>query len=91
MSATEIVAIAIALAVLNNWANNKGKGITVKMVIEAIFVVIFIAVLDNGVTEPIATGFAWLLLAAVVLSGGFTLFKALSTAEAKGSTVKKAS
>lgn len=58
--------VAVALALVGAWANN--THVTVKNVIEAVFAVLFIAFLDQGSLEPVARGFAWLFLAAVLLS-----------------------
>jgi hypothetical protein len=57
--------IAIAASVIGEWANN--KPITVPKVVESMFAVVVIAVLDQGETESIAKGFAWLFLVAVLL------------------------
>lgn len=59
--------IAIGLLVLTHWANNEPT-VNPKMVIELVFALLIIAMLDQGRTEPIAKGFAWLFLAAVALS-----------------------
>lgn len=66
MSASTVMLTAVALAILGGWANN--THVTAKTVVEAIFAVLFIAFLDQGATEGIAKGFAWLFLVAVLLS-----------------------
>ena len=66
MSATVVFAIAWGALILGHWANNKPT-INVKQVIEMAFALLVIALLDQGETEPIAKGFAWLFLAAVLL------------------------
>ena len=67
MNATTVTAIALAAAVVGNWAHNK-PSITVKGSVGAAFILIVIAAADNGKTAPIAQGMAWLILAAVLLS-----------------------
>jgi hypothetical protein len=66
VSATVVFAIAWGALVLGHWANNKPT-INTRQVIEMAFALIVIALLDQGQTEPVAKGFAWLFLAAVLL------------------------
>ncbi len=67
MRATTIMLVAIGLLILTHWAN-KEPTVNAKMVVELVFALLIIAMLDQGRTEPIAQGFAWLFLAAVALS-----------------------
>lgn len=67
MTATTVMIMAIVLAVIGRWAHNQPTA-DVKMVIEAVFALVVIALLDQGVTEPVAKGFAWLFFVAVLLS-----------------------
>ena len=66
MSATVVFAIAWGALVLGHWANNQ-PSTNVRQVLEMTFALIVIALLDQGETEPVAKGFAWLFLAAVLL------------------------
>jgi hypothetical protein len=66
MKATMVFLIAWGALVLGHWANNKPT-INQKQVIEMAFALIVIAIMDQGETEPVAKGFAWLFLAAVLL------------------------
>jgi hypothetical protein len=66
VNATTVMAIAFGALVLTHWANGK-PAVTTKLVIEMAFTLIVIALLDQGETEPVAKGFAWLFLAAVLL------------------------
>lgn len=61
-----VFAIAWGALILGHWASNKPT-ISVKQVIEMAFALIVIALLDQGETEPVAKGLAWLFLAAVLL------------------------
>jgi hypothetical protein len=72
--------VAIGAALVGRWANNKSTPLGPKQVIEAVFAVLLVGFLDQGKTEPIAKGFAWLFLAAVLLSDTSPL-NALSKAE----------
>lgn len=83
MSATTIMMIAFGALVLTHWANNEPT-LSVKTVVEMIFAIIVIALLDQGQTEPIAKGFAWIFLAAVLLSS-----KSILNALGKVQTSKK--
>jgi hypothetical protein len=67
MRATTVMLLAIGALILAHWANNK-KTVNPKMVIELTFALIVIAALDQGKTEPVAKGFSWLFLVAVLLS-----------------------
>lgn len=80
MRATTIMLLGTGILILTHWANNEPT-INSKMVIELAFALIVIAMLDQGRTEPIATGFAWLFFAAVLLSS-----KSLLTALGKAGT-----
>lgn len=66
MSATVVFAVAWGALVLGHWAHNQ-PATSVKQVLEMTFALIVIALLDQGETEPVAKGFAWLFLAAVLL------------------------
>lgn len=68
MSATLVMFIAFGLLILTHWANNKPTGLNAKLIIEISFAIAVIALLEaNPDTEPIAKGFAWLFLAAVLM------------------------
>lgn len=66
MDASTVMLVAVVAAVVGRWSHG-GKAGDVKSVVEAVFAVVFIAFLDHGETEPIAKGFAYLFLAAVLL------------------------
>lgn len=90
VTASEIMVVAIGAALVGRWANNKSTPLGPKPVIEAVFAVLLVGFLDQGKTEPIAKGFAWLFLAAVLLSDNSPL-NALSKAEnSKTKTTAKA-
>lgn len=68
MSATTVMLVAFGALILGHWANNEPT-LSVKVVIEMTFAILFIAFLEGiPSTQPIATGFAWLFLAATLLS-----------------------
>lgn len=84
MRATTVMLLAIGALILAHWANNE-PAVNAKMVIELMFALIVIAALDQGQTEPVAKGFAWLFLVAVLLSN-----KSVLTALGKAGTTPKA-
>lgn len=67
MSAVTVFLIAWGALIVGHWSHNQPT-INTKQVIEMAFALILIAMLE-GIedTEPIAKGFAWLFLAAVLL------------------------
>lgn len=80
MSATTVMIVAFGALIASHWANSEPT-ISEKLIIEMTVAIIFIAFLDgNPETEPVAKGFAWLFLAAVLLSK-----KSILTALAKRS------
>lgn len=68
MSATTVMLIAFGAVILGHWANNEPT-LSVKVVIEMAFAILFIAFLE-GIpdTQPAARGLAWIFLAATLLS-----------------------
>lgn len=72
MRATTVMLVAIAAAVLGRWGHNKPTA-TAKDVVEGLFAVIVIGLLDAGPTAPIAQGFAWLFLIVVLLGANSPL------------------
>jgi hypothetical protein len=51
--------LAVLLYVLHRWATNR-PAVTLGTVVSGVFVIFVIALLDQGRTEPVAKGFAWL-------------------------------
>lgn len=74
MTAAELMFVACALYVVHRWATNS-TAITAKIVAEAAFAILVVAMLDHGETESIARGFAWLF----VIVAAFTTLPALNT------------
>ncbi len=80
MRASTIMLLAVTLYVVHRWATNQ-KAVDAKTVIEGIFAVLVIAMLDQGRTEPIATGFAWLFLVVAAYTTIPVIAKASGTAK----------
>jgi hypothetical protein len=67
MSAVTVMLFAWGALIVGHWSNNEPT-INKNQVIEMTFALILIAILEGiEETEPIAKGFAWLFLAAVLL------------------------
>jgi hypothetical protein len=90
--ASYLAAAAFLLLIAGRWAHDK-PALNIQTVAGGAFVIIVIAALDNGATEEIAKGIAWLLLAAVALSADspLTAIAAAATAKATGSATVTAS
>lgn len=61
MRASHVMAIAVVLFVLSRWAKGE-TAVDVKIVVSGVFAIVVIGLLDQGRTESIARGFAWLFL-----------------------------
>jgi hypothetical protein len=72
MNASTIMFVAVAAAAVGRWSHNQPTA-SVKTVVESAFAIIVIALLDQGKTEVVAKGFAWIFLAAVLLSNNSPL------------------
>lgn len=83
MRASSVMLLAVALYVIHRWATNK-KAIDPKTLVESLFAVLVIAFLDQGKTEPIAKGFAWLFLAAAAYVAVPTITKTPAVKKATG-------
>ena len=83
MRASTIMLVAVLLYVVHRWATNK-KAVDPKTVVEAAFALLVIALLDQGETEPVAKGFAWLFLAGAAYTTLPTIGKVTSAPAAGG-------
>jgi hypothetical protein len=63
MTATMVMALAILLYIITRWSRNE-PAVTLTGVISGLFAVFIIALLDQGRTEQVARGFAWLFFIA---------------------------
>lgn len=73
MSATTTMAIAIVAGLVGRWSHNQKAIPSASGLVKIVFAVVVIAALDSGQTQDIARGFAWLFLAAVLLSNNSPL------------------
>ncbi len=84
MSATSIMLLAIAGGVIGRWAGNEDAVPSAGGVVEVVFALIVISALDQGRTQPIARGFAYLFLAAVLLGKNSPINGLVKAVNAKG-------
>jgi hypothetical protein len=78
------MAVAIVGGIVGRWAHNRPAVPSGKAVVEIVFAVVVIAALDQGSTQDVARGFAWLFLAGVLLSNNSPLTGIAKTVTAKG-------
>jgi hypothetical protein len=60
MRASTIMLMAVGLYVVHRWATPGKTALDGKTLVEGVFAILVIAMLDQGQTEEIAKGFAWL-------------------------------
>ncbi len=78
MRASTIMLVAVLLYMVHRWAANK-TAVDAKTVVEAAFAILVIALLDQGETEQVAKGFAWLFLVAAAYTAIPVIGKAASS------------
>lgn len=82
MRASTIMLVAVLLYLVHRWASNQ-KTVSPQIVVEAAFALLVIALLDQGDTEPVARGFAWLFLLGAAYAAIPTITKAAGTPTTK--------
>ena len=83
------MAVAVLLYVITRWSRNE-PAVTLPGVVGGAFVILVIALLDQGRTEDIARGFAWLFFIVAAYNAIPPLSKAAgTTAKNTGASVKK--
>jgi hypothetical protein len=81
------MAVAVLLYVIARWTRNE-PAVTLPTVLSGAFVIFVIALLDQGRTEEIARGFAWLFAIVAAYAALPGIFR--SIAEAQKSAVQTA-
>lgn len=89
MTATTVMAVAIVGGVVGRWAHNRPTIPSAGGLVQIAFAVVVVAALDQGRTQSIARGFAWLFLAGVLLSKNSPLTGIAKAATAKPKKGKK--
>jgi uncharacterized membrane protein YbjE (DUF340 family) len=67
------MAIAIVGGIVGRWSHNRPAVPAATAILKIMFAVVVIAMLDQGRTQTVARGFAWLFLAGVLLSNNSPL------------------
>ena len=89
MRASVVMAVAVLLYVITRWSRNE-PAVTLPGVVGGVVVILVIALLDQGRTEEIARGFAWLFFIVAAYNAIPPLSKAATTtAKTSGSSVKQ--
>jgi hypothetical protein len=76
------MSIALVSGIVGRWAHERVSVPSAATVVKVVFAVVVIAALDQGDTQPIARGFAWLFLVGVLL-GKNSPIEAIGKAAAK--------
>jgi hypothetical protein len=89
MRASVVMAIAVLLYIITRWSRNE-PAVTLPGVVGGAFAILVIALLDQGRTEEIARGFAWLFFIVAFMNAiGPIATAATTTAKSGGTSVKK--
>jgi hypothetical protein len=83
------MAIAIVGGIVGRWAHNKPTVPSAATIVKVVFALVVIAALDQGNSQDVARGFAWLFLTAVLLSNNSPLTGIAKTINAKPAKGKK--
>jgi hypothetical protein len=82
------MALAVLLYVIARWTRNE-PAVTLPSVLGGAFAILVIALLDQGRTEQIAKGFAWLFLIVAAYAALPGFFKSLAAAQAAAAKTAK--
>lgn len=85
MRASVVMAVAVGLYVLARWEKNE-SAVTLDGVLGGLFAILIIALLDQGKTESVARGFAWLFFVVAAYNAVPAFTNAIN--EAKKTTKK---
>ena len=83
MTALMVMALAILLYIIARWAHNK-PAVTLGGVVSGLIAIFIIALLDQGRTEQIAKGFAWLFFIVAAYNAVPPLTTLATTSAKKG-------
>ena len=88
MRASVIMAVAVFLYIIARWTRNQ-PAVTLPAVLSGAFAIFVIALLDQGRTEEIAKGFAWLFFAVAAYAALPGIFTSINAAgKSTGKNVK---
>jgi hypothetical protein len=84
MSASELMGLAMLLELVGRWSHGKKAVPSAGGLVEIIFALLLISFLDTGKTQPIARGFAYVFLAAVLLGDNSPIQGIANAAKSQG-------
>jgi hypothetical protein len=84
-----VMALAILLYIIARWSKNQ-PAVTLGGVVSGLFAIFIIALLDQGRTEQVARGFAWLFFIVAAYNAIPPLTSLAATAGKAGGTQAKA-
>lgn len=87
MRASSIMALAVGLYILARWEKNE-SAVTLDGVLGGLFAIFVIALLDQGKTEQIAKGFAWLFFTVAAYNAIPAFGNALKSAQKQAKASK---
>lgn len=85
MRASTIMLIAALLFLVHRWATNQ-HAVDARIIVESAFAILVVAMLDQGRTEEIARGFAWLFLIGAAYTALPSIARAASARPAAAKT-----
>ena len=85
MRASVVMALSVGMYVLARWEKNE-PAVTLDGILGGVFAILVIALLDQGKTEQIAKGFAWLFFAAAAYNALPAFSNALNAASKDAKT-----
>ena len=90
MRASAVMALAVGMYILARWEKNE-PAVTLDGVLGGVFAILVIALLDQGKTETVAKGLAWLFFTAAAYNAIPAFSNALSAAskDAKNNALNK--
>lgn len=87
MRASVIMALAVGMYILARWERNE-PAVTLDGVLGGLFAILVIALLDQGKTESIARGFAWLFFVVAAYNALPAFNNALTSAKKSAKSVQ---
>lgn len=77
------MAVAVGMYIITRWSRNE-PAVTIDGVLGGVFAILVIALLDQGKTESIARGFAWLFFVVAAYNAIPAFTNALNSAQKSG-------
>lgn len=88
MKASMVMALAVMLYIIARWEKNE-SAVTLDGVLGGLFAILIIALLDQGKTESVARGFAWLFFVVAAYNAIPAFTHALTSAQKSAKAASK--